>query len=254
MAIQSTNYEPIKWDRISFLILIAFVFFMLYIIVSNWIYNEKLYPINSDWFIIQTYQGNVRSSCFYMNEPSITIDYKTNTVSIYTYFQKREENCNEKELISYGYPIFTISDFKRWKEVYNSGNLKYNYTINLSENRIYLKINLSDMGKNQPYSFGLISEIKPRFHSYYRLLIEGASKLDKLDFNYNSNFLKGYTCDENCFTIYEGDIKKDFKIFKGFSKSWEFNNSSVYIRFNPKSNWWLFWLKILDIHNKRKNK
>ncbi|MBI2101844.1 hypothetical protein HYT53_04515 [Candidatus Woesearchaeota archaeon] len=242
---QKPNYD-INWVKISFLLGIAFGFFILYIITSNWIYNEKLYPTNYDWFLISTYQANVKSSCFYIGEPSVSIDYKTNTASIYTFFQKRKEYCNEKELASYGYPVFKISELKRWS-VYNPEKLNYTYVVNLSEGMVYLTINLSKMIDNDPYSFGIIADIKSTFYSYYMLNIEGASKLDKLNFNYNSDFLNGYTCDENCFTIIDGDIKKDFQIFKGFSKSWEFNSPKVFIRFSPQSNWWLFWLKILDI-------
>ncbi len=243
---QGEERETINWFRILFLLLFAFILFIGYLKLSNWIYNNQLYPINYNPFVISTYQGYVKGSCFYMSDPVVNIDYKTNTVSISHYFEKHEENCNEKELASYGYPIYRVSELKKWK-IHNPENLSYNYTVNLTERSLYLKINLSKMENYKSYSFMVVAYINPTFHTYYKISTEAASKIEKLNFNYNSDFLNGYTCDENCFMIYEGNIKKDFQIFKGFSKSWDLNSPFVYLRFNPQSNKWLFWLKILDV-------
>ncbi len=230
-----------KVFKISILILTAFLLFIVYIYLSNYVQTEKLYPWNQEWLDYSVWQKHAPSNCFHIDPNHLTFDGKEGILTADTGFMR---SCN----FTIAYLWFTISDLNYF-QYYNPSNLTMPRYGNLSEkNRIGYKINASDMEPFKQYDYKLYFHLKNNFYNYYDLTAEG-STIGEISINFD-NSINGYKCDDQeCFTLIEGQdrITQERPIWRGFSKRYIFNNAGRFlIRFSPHSSFWSFVLKLLD--------
>lgn len=220
--------------RIVLLFLTGVLLILGYLVLTDFIQSERLYPINEKTFhysIKQTYED---PSCFLIGDNYLVFDSLHKTFSIDTFFSKQ---CNFTQAII----LLSVTNNGDYL-IYNNDNLSMNVSQD-EKNNLKIIVNSKDMGEDIPYKIRLEFKTKKDFYNFFRLTTSG-TKIENLDIILNRK-LFGQICDQDCFSILRGDVE-ELPLWRGNLKSFHFNDGDVLIRTSPKSRWWLLCQKFID--------
>lgn len=219
-------------------IMVGVLFLIIYLILSNFIQEEKIYPDEDESFYYSISQSYVPSECFQIDPNYLVFDNKRGMFKVHTAFQKK---CN----FTYSMAFITVRNMVDYVIEFNDENLKINQS-KYDIDTVLIIVNSSDMELNIRYPVSIYFSLNKSFYNRFTLYAYGSS-IENLEMIYNRGLL-GYVWDSDGFYISsEGKSEEESNVWMGSSKSIPFNNTNrIYISSTPLSKKWLFAQKVLD--------
>ena len=230
--------EEKRYLKVIILVIFGIILFAGYWRFTDYIQENKIYPLGEDWFYYDIFQGYAPNECFHIEPNYLVFDNKRGVFSVYTNFRKK---CD----FTYSITWLSVSDMDYY-QIDNEKNLTISKFRNMSKpDRLRIIINSSDMELNEYYTMRFYFKLKKDFYNYFSLTASD-STIEQFRISYR-NDLKGYLCEPNCFDILEGNVSREESVWRGISKTFRFGNENyILITSSPKSKYWFFWQKIAD--------